>query len=45
MVGDVRKIGWLVGVEAHEKKRRRGGFCGGACSYIQCVLIEQRKTG
>lgn len=44
MVGDVRKIGWLVGVEAHEKKRRRGGFRGGACSYIQCVLVEQRKT-
>lgn len=45
MVGDVRKIGWLVGVEAHDKKRRRGGFRGGACSYSQCVLIEQRKTG
>lgn len=45
MVGDVRKIGWLVGIEAHEKKRRRGGFRGGACSYSQCVLIEQRKTG
>lgn len=45
MVGDVRKIGWLVGVEAHEKKRRRGGSRGGACSYSQCVLIEQRKTG
>ena len=45
MVGDVRKIGWLVGIEAHDKKRRRGGFRGGACSYSQCVLIEQRKTG
>lgn len=45
MVGDVRKIGWLVGIEAHEKKRRRGGFRGGACSYSQCVLVEQRKTG
>lgn len=45
MVGDVRKIGWLVGIDAHEKKRRRGGFRGGACSYSQCVLIEQRKTG
>lgn len=45
MVGDVRKIGWLVGVEAHDKKRRRGGSRGGACSYSQCVLIEQRKTG
>lgn len=44
MVGDVRKIGWLVGVESHEKKRRRGGFRGGACSYSQCVLIEQRKS-
>lgn len=44
MVGDVRKIGWLVGVEAHKKKRRRGGFRGGACSYSQCVLIEQRKS-
>ena len=44
MVGDVRKIGWLVGGEAHENKRRRGGFRGGACSYIQCVLIEQRKS-
>lgn len=45
MVGDVRKIGWLVGIDAHDKKRRRGGFRGGACSYSQCVLIEQRKTG
>ena len=45
MVGDVRKIGWLVGIEAHDKKRRRGGSRGGACSYSQCVLIEQRKTG
>lgn len=38
MVGDVRKIGWLVGVEAHDKKSAVAEVSVAALAVISSVF-------